>query len=60
MEAQLHLAERKLKNKQILQKRNVSSKMQLLEAQVQRAVNADEARDNVGLVGGFNQFERIQ
>ncbi len=52
MEAQLRLAEVRLKNTQTLQARNVSSKMQLLEARAQReiaAANVEEAQANVGL-----------
>ena len=52
MEAQLRLDEVRLENTQTLRTRNVSSKMQLLEAQAQRdiaAANAEEARANVGL-----------
>ena len=52
MEAQLRLAEVTLTNKQTLRTRNVSSEMQVQEAQEQRdiaAANADEARANVGL-----------
>jgi RND family efflux transporter MFP subunit len=52
MEAQLRLAEVRLKNTETLRARNVSSKMQLLEAQAERdiaAANVEEARANVGL-----------
>jgi multidrug efflux pump subunit AcrA (membrane-fusion protein) len=47
LEAQLQLADVKLKNAQTLRTRNVSSEMQLLEAQAQRdiaAANVDEAK----------------
>jgi RND family efflux transporter MFP subunit len=50
LEAQLQLAEVKLKNTQTLRSRNVSSEMQLLETQAQRdiaAANVDEAKANV-------------
>lgn len=50
LEAQLKLADVKLKNAQTLRTRNVSSEMQLLEAQAQRdiaAANVDEAKTNV-------------
>lgn len=50
LEAQLRLADVRLKNAQTLRSRNVSSEMQLLEAQAQRdiaAANADEARASV-------------
>ena len=52
MEAQLRLTEVRLENAQTLRARNVSSKMQLLEAQAERdiaAANVEEARANVGL-----------
>jgi RND family efflux transporter MFP subunit len=51
-EAQLRLADVKLKNAQTLRSRNVGSEMQLLEAQAQRdlaAAQADQARANAGL-----------
>ncbi|MCP3470492.1 efflux RND transporter periplasmic adaptor subunit [Bradyrhizobium sp. CCGUVB1N3] len=51
-EAQLRLVEVKLKNAQTLRTRNVTSQMQLLEAEAQRdlaAAKADEARANVQL-----------
>ena len=51
-EAQLRLAEVKLKNARTLRGRNVASEMQLLEAEAQRdlaAGRADEARTNVQL-----------
>jgi hypothetical protein len=50
LEPQLNLAEVKLKNAQTFRARNVSSEMQLLEAQAQRdiaAANVDEAKVNV-------------
>lgn len=53
MDAQLQLAEVKLRNAQTLRKRDVSSEMQVLEAQAQRdvaAANASEAKANVGIV----------
>lgn len=52
MEAQLQLADVKLKNAESLQARNVSSEMQVLEAQAQRgiaAANVDAAKANVGI-----------
>lgn len=51
-EAQLRLAEVKVANAQTLRARNVASKMQLLEAEVQRdiaAAKAEEARANMQL-----------
>jgi len=51
-EADLQLAEVKLKNKQTLRARNVGSEMEFLESQAQRdiaAAKVDEARANVGL-----------
>jgi len=51
-EAELQLAEVKLKNKQTLRARNVGSEMEFLESQAQRDIAAgkvDEARANVGL-----------
>ena len=51
-EAQLRLVDVKLKNAQTLRTRNVTSQMQLLEAEAQRdlaAAKADEARANVQL-----------
>ena len=56
MEAQLRLDEVRLENKQTLRTRNVSSKMQLLEAQAQRdiaAANAEEARANAERALGY-------
>jgi RND family efflux transporter MFP subunit len=52
MEAQLQLADVKLKNAEALQARNVSSEMQVLEAQAQQgiaAANVDAAKANVGI-----------
>jgi RND family efflux transporter MFP subunit len=52
MEAQLQLAVVKLKNAEALQARNVSSEIQLLEAQAQHhiaAANVDAAKANVGI-----------
>jgi len=51
-EAELQLAEVKLKNKQTLRARNVTSEMEFLESQAQRdiaAAKVEEARANVGL-----------
>lgn len=51
-QAELQLAEVKLKNKQTLRARNVGSEMELLESQAQRdiaAAKVDEARANAGL-----------
>jgi RND family efflux transporter MFP subunit len=51
-EADLRLAEVKLKNKQTLRSRNVASEMEFLESQAQRdiaAAKVDEARANAGL-----------
>jgi len=51
-EAELQLAEVKLKNKQTLRARNVASEMEFLESQAQRdiaAAKVDEARANAGL-----------
>jgi membrane fusion protein (multidrug efflux system) len=51
-EAELQLAEVKLKNKQTLRARNVASEMEFLESQAQRdiaAAKVEEARANVGL-----------
>jgi RND family efflux transporter MFP subunit len=51
-EAQLRLAEVKMRNAQTLRTRNVSSEMQLLESVAQRdlaAARAEEARANMGL-----------
>jgi RND family efflux transporter MFP subunit len=52
MQAQLRLAEARLKNAENLRERDVSSEMQLLEAQAQRDIataNIEEAGANVGL-----------
>lgn len=52
MEAQFQLADVKLKNAEALQVRNVSSEIQVLEAQAQRSIaaaNVDAARANVGI-----------
>jgi RND family efflux transporter MFP subunit len=51
-EADLRLAEVKLKNKQTLRSRNVASEMEFLDSQAQRdiaAAKVDEARANAGL-----------